>query len=203
MIKKIVCVGVVIIMALGLFACGRGKGDTQEEAKDIFGYTKISATATAIENMEGIEAMEEIEGMIELDTWFFTSGVPNNAIKVKYPNHLNENAVFECLVDEGDFWFQNQYVKNATLNPEDTIYWHPEDSVDGTEQAFIDIVLKVDNNIIGYAVIEVLQTDSSVEYSARLLKSAVFPKVDEKYQNITETQVKSIIAKVKKGENGL
>lgn len=36
--------------------------------------------------------------MIELHTWFFTSGIPNNAIVFK---HTDENAKFECVVDLG------------------------------------------------------------------------------------------------------
>lgn len=40
---------------------------------------------------------ESISDMIELHTWYFTSGVPNNAIKVKHMNNTN----FECIVDKG------------------------------------------------------------------------------------------------------
>ena len=38
----------------------------------------------------------EITNMIELHTWYFTSGIPNNAIVVK---NTNENAIFECSAD--------------------------------------------------------------------------------------------------------
>ena len=135
--------------------------------------------------------------MIELHTWILTSGIPNNAIVVK---HTGENAVFECTVDNGQFWVHNlqQYSKNATLKPNDTVYWHAweNDSNDIIQYAFVDIILKVDDNIIGYAVIKILQK-KPVTYTASVLKSALFPKVRGEYQTITAEQIASIIEKVK------
>lgn len=159
------CVGVYcIVVAFSLCACGK------------VGFEQI-----------------ETEDMIELHTWFFTSGVPNNAITVKYPN---ETAVFECSVNKGCFWLLSQYVQDAIIKPNDTIYWQPETSVGGTEQAFVDIVLKLDDYIVGYAVIEIHQ-NSYLDHTATLLKSAIFPKVNGEYQKLTEEQIKSIIENLK------
>jgi len=156
------------IMALGLFACGG------------MGYTEVEA-----------------EGIVELHTWFFTSGIPNNAIVLK---HDDENAIFECATDNGQFWDYDlqQYSKNATLKPNDTIYWHgrEDDSSEDTQHAYVNIVLKVDNNIIGYAVIEILQ-NTPLAYTASVLKPAIFPKVQGEYQTITGEQITSIIEKIK------
>ena len=57
--------------------------------------------------------------MIELHTWFFTSGIPNNAIIFK---HTDENAKFECVVDLGQFGFGENGTKSTTVKAGDTIY---------------------------------------------------------------------------------
>ena len=152
------------IMALGLFACGGN------------GYTEV-----------------ETEDMVGLHTWIFTSGIPNNAIVLK---HNDENAIFECTTDNGQFlgYGLRQYSKYATLKPNDTIYWRgwEDSSGETTQHAYVDIILRVDDNIIGYAVIEILQ-NTPVAYTASVLKSALFPKVQGEYQTITGEQIASII----------
>ena len=65
-------------------------------------------------------------------------------------------------------------------------------------QAFVEIVLKIDNNIIGYAVVEIYSADEyGHEFMARVLKSALFPKIDGEYQNVTQEYVKTIIQRIK------
>jgi hypothetical protein len=70
---------------------------------------------------------EEIEAdLIELHTWFFTSGVPNNVIMVKHPN---ENAVFECKAISGRLWLLGpRYQKNLSVKPGDKFRWLPSDT---------------------------------------------------------------------------
>lgn len=165
---KFIAMGVLIIISLGIFAgCG--------------GRIKESET----------------NDMIELHTWYFTSGLRNNAIKVQNPN---EDAVFECTVDNGELWQDDlqQYVKKLTVKSGDTIYWSP---FDGTgiriESAHIQIIVRVDEQIVGYAVIGINAVSAdTLDYSANVLKSSLFPKVNGQYQNITEVYVKSIIEKI-------
>lgn len=136
--------------------------------------------------------------MIELHTWFFTSGLQNNAIKVKHPN---KNAVFECTVDNEELQYDlQQHVKKTTVKSGDTFYWSPtdENGIIRIESAYIQIIVKIDDQIIGYAVIGINPVSSnSLDYSANVLNSSLFPKVYGPYQYITEEYVQSIIEKVK------
>ena len=138
--------------------------------------------------------------MIELDTWFFTSGLRNNAIKVK---HSNEDAVFECTVDNGELWVYDlqQYVKKATVKAGDTFHWSFEIDENGIriENAYIQIIVKIDEQIVGYAVIGINMVSETnyIGYDANVLKSSLFPKVNGQYQDITEEYVKSLIEKIK------
>jgi len=163
MVKKIMALGVLLIMVFTFAGCSEKN------------FIEI-----------------ETEDMIELHTWFFTSGVPNNAIVLK---HENKNIVFECSVDNGDLKaLSTQYMKNLNANSGDIIYWKPDTII---EQAFVDIVLKSEDYIVGYAVIEILQDTSSVDHTASVLKSVLIPKIDGEYQKVTEKQVETAIEKIK------
>lgn len=132
----------------------------------------------------------EINDMIELHTWHFTSGVPNNAIVVKYADH---NAIIECVVDNGQFGFSADAPKSLTVEPEEVFYWQPNEKV---EKAFVNIRIKIDENIVGYAIVKIEQKSQSVEYTASVLRSAVFPKINGNFQNITTLQVDNIINEI-------
>jgi len=74
-------------------------------------------------------------------------------------------------------------------------FWVRDDEI---KQAFVEIILKIDNNIIGYTVIEIYSPDGyGIGFKARVLKSALFPEIDGKYQNVTKEHVKTIIEKIK------
>ena len=133
----------------------------------------------------------EITNMIELHTWYFTSGIPNNAIVVK---NTNENAIFECSADQGMLWEGNQYKNQISIKPNDTFYWHPNQE-ENIEYTFIDILAKVDCNVVGYAIIEVTQNGSSAEYKAEILKSVFVEKKSAK--KITEKEIRTRIEEVK------
>lgn len=156
-----------------------------------------SKPAVDIAKTETIQAIDEVESkgkdmleivtedMIVLHTWRTTSGVPNNVILVK---HSSEDAIFECVVDNGKLWLLGpQYEKKLSVKPNESFRW--QNDTLGTNHAFIDIVVKIGDNIVGYAVIEVLSTTSVYAHLARTLKSAIFPKIDGEYQIITENQV--------------
>ncbi len=65
-----------------------------------------------------------------------------------------------------------------------------------TDQVFVDVILRADNHIIGYAVIEILHVRTNrfgYAYHTRLLKSVSFPKVEGEYQKVSEKYVKEQI----------
>ncbi len=182
MLKKIVVLFAILLMTFSLSAC-INNGIQQEETND----------------------------MIELHTWFFTSGVMNNAIQL---NHTDENAVFECYVSSGNLIStDDQFAKYIIEKPNNTIYWTSfendnmelltsklfvaELTTPAIPLIYVDIVLKIDDNIIGYAVIVISQNHGTEDYNAILLKSALFPKIGGVYQKVTEKHVESIIQKIK------
>lgn len=168
MLKKIIAMGVISIMGI-MMLCGCN-GDNWGVKND--------------------NLVEENADFVELNTWFFTSDVPNNVIETVY----NEpGASFELSVDKGKFLFSidNHYVlfQQATLGPGETIYWTTE-SDNIIDIAYADVIVKVRNNVIGYAVIKITNPDGSpYNYNATIVKSVAFPKVNGEYQKVTQEQV--------------
>ncbi len=139
---------------------------------------------------------ERSENLVELNSWYFTSGIPNNAIKVK---HYEENAKFELHVDNGEFWVVNcqEYLQTATVDNGDTVYWHLNQDDREIKIAYVDIIAKLDDYIVGYAVVKISQEDNTLNFRAEIIKSAVFPKVGDKYQKVSSKQVQEKIKYVK------
>lgn len=114
---------------------------------------------------------------VRLHTWFFTSGVPNNAIVFDYEG---ENAEFFCKASAGNIGTgQGERAPETTAIPGQTIYFVPVQNGDGLRSSdypvFIDITLKVNGKIKGYAVIRVYETVySPLNLEAYVLKSVVF-----------------------------
>jgi hypothetical protein len=140
------------------------------------------------------------------------SGTNGYPIKLK---HSNAAAVFECSVDVGYLSNTNSYAykegvteisKNVIGKPgnaEGSITWYSDPVTRSTDslnmgfwqQALIEIIVKIDGNIVGYAVINVSRT--SYIFTGKILHSALFPQVNGEYQNVSEEQVKAAIEKVK------
>jgi len=187
----------------------------------------------------------ETEDMVEC-SWFYWASDMSENMRPIVLKHSDENAIFECTVDKGNFIFERhanerpyyylEYVKSFVLKsgdglpfpigPDDGSCCHPypdgfhQCGIDGfcwwpyeigqegipsmdweIRQAFVEIVLKIDNNIIGYAVVEIFKTyQPDTNYSsfrARVLRSALFPKIDGEYQDVTQEYVKTIIERIK------
>jgi hypothetical protein len=124
---------------------------------------------------------------------------------MKYPD---ENVVFNCTVDNGRFYYKKPSpppgpnipsieAKNISAQSGHVVNWM-EHEIEGPSatHAFIEIVLKLEENIIGYVVIEAYRV-TGLNYSANILHSALIPKVDGEYQAVTEEQVKAAIEKIK------
>ena len=123
------------------------------------------------------------------------------AIKMM-PLALDRNAVFICTVDNGLLGkvFPAPeglvYAKNQNAYFRDEIIWTNRENPDlpiGLSQAFIEIVLKLEQNIIGYVVIKANINNGPLI----ILRSALFPQIDGRYQNISEEDVKAAIRRVK------
>jgi hypothetical protein len=150
-----------------------------------------------IEDPEEPAVIEAAAELVELSVWHFTSGIMNNRIKMIYPD---ANAVFCCTVNEGRFnpWAAGSYVQEKNVYSGETIYWQASGA--DIEGAFVEIVLKKEENIIGYAVIEIYKR-TGVTHEAVVLKSVLFPPVSGKYQDVSEEYVKAAIEEIKNGNN--
>lgn len=87
------------------------------------------------------------------------------------------------------------------------IYWEnldPDtwDLIAPQEPIYLDVVISQEGHITGYAVLEIIpiSDDNGLLYRAELLKSAAFPKIAGKYQNVTEENVQEQIRLVKESE---
>lgn len=131
---------------------------------------------------------ETPQALVQLSDWRFTSGVPNNALTVSY-----SDATFELSVDKGKFWVTDAQAYSATaeLDNGKTIYWNAGN--DTVETAYVDITAKIDNKIVGYAVVKISAVDNW--YTATVLKSVVFAQSSAK--NITQRQVDTLIESAK------
>lgn len=132
--------------------------------------------------------------MIALDTWFFTSGVPNNKISVRAEE---EDVVFYLTTDYGEFWdIANQsYAGAVTLRSGESTCWHGGQEEAEGETGYIEVIAREDSSIAGYAVIKIVRADS-LNYSATVLKSAWFLSGGD---GIMEEQVSDLINAAKNG----
>ena len=116
---------------------------------------------------------------------------------------LDEGIVFNCTVYNGSFTssIEDQFlnIKNASLHSGDEIYWFLWHSIPPVTHDFIEIVLTLEKNIIGYVLVGIDLRYPTFIYT---IKSVLFPQVGGKYQNISEEYVKAEIEKNKE-ENSI
>lgn len=141
----------------------------------------------------------DTSGMVECSEFHFESvrSSPGTPIVL---NYNNSEAIFECSVNSGLFYLLNVVDENnIEVAPGGSFWWIPsEDSFNSNNRIFVDVVLKLDNKIIGYAVIELYSSDSTrLNFFARTIKASLFPIINGEYQTVTAIQVNSIINKIK------
>ena len=161
---------------------------------DSYGYVVVGDNI--IDETNRIVRMQT-QGMIEieLDTWYFTSGIPNNLISVKYSGVDADKVIFTCKTNSASLFDRNDGWKNeVTLCPDGTVCWWNSEYPD---IAYVDVIVRKNGNIIGYALISIQKTEG-LDYKARVTESAIFPIVNGKYQNITDSYVETLLEKAKK-----
>ena len=124
-----------------------------------------------------------------------------------------DDLSFEVSVDGGTllFWESNKitYLGSSFNTGNDTtVYWtnlsqtgeNDFERYMGT-RAYINIVIHEEENIVGYAVVEIstndLENEPAQTYSIKLLKSISFPKVNGEYQKITAEYVAAEMEQIK------
>ena len=145
---------------------------------------------------EGI-IIEESDEILEVFTPFYPNGasslVASCPIRLVY---TNQEITYDCSVDESYIGGLNPQ-KTCTYKYNSYIYWHESNKdTQLIDYDYINIVLKDNDNIIGFAVVVIKHIGNYV-YSSSILKSVIFPKVDGKYQNITSEQINRFIDECK------
>jgi len=144
-----------------------------------------------------IAVIEEDAELVEVREGVLSSAYSQNITMKQF----DENVVFVCTVENGCFFSylldtgERIFVQNTNVSSGISIPWLGFDLLTENtwlSHAFIEIVLKSEQNIIGYVVIE-----AGVTRKAVILKSVLFPQINGKYQSISEEYVKSEIEKVK------
>lgn len=104
----------------------------------------------------------------------------------------------ERIFNNGIF-SRHDETKNIIIKAGEGFHWR-DGETDKDERTFIEIVLKIEESIIGYTVVEIYRNSNSNFYKAKLLKAALFPKVDNEYQQVSQEEIKTAIELAKKVE---
>jgi len=171
-----------------------------------------SALAAAKEEIDMIDKdpfnlTEYIEEEAELVEW---TGGPSSSFRTLYfrRKNTNENIIFNCAVDNGVLGTDDilKYGKNISIISSEILLWaNREIEEDGTykhfNNAFIEIILTQEENYIGYVVIEV-NFDKKDSDGVIILKSVIFPQIDDIFQIVTEEYIITAIEKIKNQTKG-
>jgi len=133
------------------------------------------------------------------------SSVPGFPFQFSYPG-----TTIELTVDKGELILWNRspgggYIETAgnphNISEQGTVYWRPimRDSTTNeylpglADSAIIDYKITKKGHIIGIGMIKIDTTNPEAgAYSAKLILSTGFPKVDGKYQRVTEQDIQRI-----------
>lgn len=142
----------------------------------------------------------EVDDMVDCSKFFYFVGRSWTGYPITL-DYANENAVFICTVETGVFGWRppSDEARRVEVKPGNGFWWNPV-GIAEVKPVYVNIILKLDNTILGYALIELYPSDANgFSFFARTVKSALFPKIDGEYQNITEPQVNMLINKAKAG----
>ncbi len=171
----------------------------------------LTVTAYAASSDEEITMQEGIELPTDYKWSLAMSSRPGLPLKLSVTEY--DDLSFEVSVDGGTllFWESNKitYLGSSFNTGNDTtVYWtnlsqtgeNDFERYMGTT-AYINIVIHEEENIVGYAVVEIstndLENEPAQTYSIKLLKSISFPKVNGEYQKITAEYVAAEMEQIK------
>ena len=171
----------------------------------------LTVTAYAASSDEEITMQEGIELPTDYKWSLAMSSRPGLPLKLSVTEY--DDLSFEVSVDGGTLllWESNKitYLGSSFNTGNDTtVYWtnlsqtgeNDFERYMGTT-AYINIVIHEEENIVGYAVVEIstndLENEPAQTYSIKLLKSISFPKVNGEYQKITAEYVAAEMEQIK------
>ena len=171
----------------------------------------LTVTAYAASSDEEITMQEGIELPTDYKWSLAMSSRPGLPLKLSTTEY--DDLSFEVSVDGGTllFWESNKitYLGSSFNTGNDTtVYWTNLSRTGESDferymgtTAYINIVIHEEENIVGYAVVEIstndLENEPAQTYSIKLLKSISFPKVNGEYQKITAEYVAAEMEQIK------
>lgn len=197
-------------------------GDEPSSAPDVVeesGFLMLTAYAaspdedltTEVPLDEEVIMQEGIEVPVNYNWNPAMSSRPGIPLKLSTPEY--PDMIFEISVGGGELllWEADKIIHvGSSYNAENntTVYWTSMTQTGEGDlepymesEVYINIVIREEKNIVGYAVVEIYKDepgdDSSQTYYAKLLKSVSFPKVNEEYQKVTAEYVASAMEQVK------
>ena len=171
----------------------------------------LTVTAYAASSGEEITMQEGIELPTDYKWSLAMSSRPGLPLKLSATEY--DDLSFEVSVDGGTLllWEGNKitYLGSSFNTGNDTtVYWTSLSQTGENDferymgtTAYINIVIHEEENIVGYAVVEIstndLENEPAQTYSIKLLKSISFPKVNGEYQKITAEYVAAEMEQIK------
>lgn len=107
----------------------------------------------------------------------------------------NSDFKFYCTTNKGSFKY-HENDKNTTIQGNDYISWYRDIGEELTDHVYIDIIVKKNNINYGYCIISIGKSDNftiSGVYNVSVIKSVYFPEINGKKQNITDSDIQSLI----------
>lgn len=135
---------------------------------------------------------------------------------------MQEGAVvtFEVEVGKGSFlqepanprenpWKQAVLYDHFSAENGRIFYWNPRDywfdendkvnsSEDDCDYTYVDMIVREDDNIVGFAVAKIFAVELGYSYKAEIVKIVRYPMVNGKYQNVAMATVRQDIAEAKR-----
>lgn len=199
-----ICLALIVTIVISLLNIALGINRKHVMAESLLSVTCFTLTD---DSMEEIELKESILLPREADWTMAINVVPGLPLELSYPDEYvnftvrTSDGVFRNNVN-GESKF---YGKEVELPNNSTIYWNNLSDNNENELLFnitsyLDIIIRSNEHIVGYAVIKIYPITEFKQghvYSAKMLKSVSFPKVDGEYQNISLDFIESEILNIK------
>ena len=208
------------IVGLMIIRSRNNKYTTTPGLLTVIAYAMDDGVVSEIKMEEGVELPRKAIWSSAI------SSVPGLPIKLQYPTEdvvfdisvdagsfvgrddtpLQPNEVYDSTKSSFEFFGQ----KFTLLKPQN-IYWQDLEwesydnisSYNGSfpvqpEKAYVEILIRKDEHIIGYTVIKIyMHSKDSLSYLAKILKSVSFPKINGEYQKISYEYVRDKIDTIK------
>lgn len=176
-----------------------------------YAASRDEGLTTDLPSDEEVIMQEGIEVPVNYNWNPAMSSRPGIPLELSVPEH--PGIIFEVSISGGELLLADEIIQGTfyTVENNTTVFWtsmtrgEDGDSKRYTgREVYINIVIREEKNIVGYAVVKIYkdgteETYSSQTYYSKLLKSVSFPKVNGQYQKVTEEYAASEMEQVKNG----